>query len=154
MDNKSIPYTKPSISSLEIEYVNDAIRNGWGENCYKYIEKFEKKFAQHIGSKYAIATSSCTGALHMGLYALDIGMGDEVIMANSNWVATASPIIQLGAEPVFVDIHPNSWCIDPNLVESAITEKTKAIIAVHLYGNLCDLEKLKKNWTKVFNPSY
>ena len=99
-------------------------------------------FRQHLGVKYAIATSSCTGALHMGLAALGIGPGDEVIMADTNWIATAAPIVHLGAKPVFVDILPDSWCIDPELVEAAITPRTKAIIAVHLYGNLCDMDRL------------
>ena len=92
--------------------------------------------------QYAIATSSCTGALHMGMHALNIGTGDEVIMADTNWVVTAAPIVHLGAKPVFVDILPNSWCLDPKQVEAAITPKTKAIVAVHLYGNLCEMHEL------------
>jgi len=92
--------------------------------------------------KYAIATSICTGALHMGMAALGIGPSDEVIMADTNWIATASPIVNLGAKPVFVDILPDSWCIDPEKAEAAITPKTKAIVAVHLYGNLCDMDRL------------
>ncbi|WP_205523294.1 DegT/DnrJ/EryC1/StrS family aminotransferase, partial [Pseudomonas viridiflava] len=71
-----------------------------------------------------------------------IGPGDEVIMADTNWIATASPIVQLGATPVFVDILPDSWCLDPAQVEAAITPRTKAIVAVHLYGNLCDMDAL------------
>jgi perosamine synthetase len=78
----------------------------------------------------------------MGLAALGIGPGDEVIMADTNWIATAAPVVHLGATPVFVDILPDSWCIDPALAEAAITPRTKAIIAVHLYGNLCDMDRL------------
>ena len=78
----------------------------------------------------------------MGMAALGIGLGDEVIMADINWIATASPIVHLGAKPVFVDILPDSWCLDPELVEQAITPRTKAIVAVHLYGNLCDMDRL------------
>ncbi len=137
-----IYYTKPSITDLEVKYATDAARNGWGEHCYDYINRFEELFKQHLGVKYAIATSSCTGALHMGMAALGIGPGDEVILADTNWIATASPIVHLGAKPIFVDILPDSWCIDPMQVEAAITPKTKAIIAVHLYGNLCDMEQL------------
>jgi len=140
--NKRIYYTKPSITELEVEYVTDAARNGWGEHCYEYITRFEEAFKAHLGVKYAIATSSCTGALHMGMAALGVGPGDEVIMADTNWIATASPIVQLGAKPVFVDILPDTWCIDPSQVEAAITPKTKAIVAVHLYGNLCDMSAL------------
>jgi perosamine synthetase len=137
-----IHYTKPSITALEVQYAADAAANGWGEKCYEYINRFETLFKKHLGVKYAIATSSCTGALHMGMAALAIGPGDEVIMADTNWIATASPIVQLGAKPIFVDILPDTWCIDPLQVEKAITPKTKAIVAVHLYGNLCEMEKL------------
>lgn len=137
-----IPYAKPSITELEIRYATDAAANGWGERCYDYINRFEDLFKQHLGVQYVIATSSCTGALHMGMAALGIGAGDEVIMADCNWIATASPIVNLGATPVFVDVLADSWCIDPDKAEAAITPKTKAIIAVHLYGNLCDMSRL------------
>jgi perosamine synthetase len=137
-----ILYTKPSITELEVRYATDAAANGWGDKCYEYIDKFEGLFKQHLGVQYAIATSSCTGALHMGMAALGIGPGDEVIMADTNWIATVSPIVHLGAKPVFVDILPDSWCIDPYKAEAAITPCTKAIVAVHLYGNLCDMDRL------------
>lgn len=137
-----IYYTKPSIGQLEVEYASDAVRNGWGDRCYEYIVRFEDMFKKHLGVKYAIATSSCTGALHMGMAALGIGPGDEVIMADTNWIASAAPIVHLGAKPVFVDILPDSWCLDPDKVEAAITPKTKAILAVHIYGNLCDMDRL------------
>ena len=138
-----IPYSKPSITDLEISYATDAAANGWGDQCYAYIDRFENLFKEHLGVNYAIATSSCTGALHMGMAALGIGPGDEVIMADTNWIATASPIVHLGAKPVFVDILPDSWCIDSDKAEAAITSKTKAIVAVHLYGNLCDMDRLR-----------
>lgn len=139
---KKIHYTKPSISDLEIKYANDAVKNGWGEKCYDYIIRFEESFKKYLDVKFAIATSSCTGALHMGLAALGIGNGDEVILADTNWIATASPIKYLSATPVFVDIRKDTWCIDPIQAEAAITKKTKAIIATHLYGNLCDMDRL------------
>jgi len=137
-----IYYTKPSITEREIRYATDAAANGWGERCYEYIERFESLFREHLGVKYAIATSSCTGALHMGLSALGIGPGDEVILADINWVASAAPITYLGAKPILVDVLPDTWCIDPGRAEAAITPRTKAIIAVHLYGNLCDMNAL------------
>lgn len=137
-----ILYTKPSITELEVRYATDAATNGWGEHCYAYIQQFEDLFKQHLGIRHAIATSSCTGALHMGLAALGIGPGDEVILADTNWIATVSPIVNLGATPVFVDIMAESWCIDPERAEAAITPRTKAIVAVHLYGNLCDMKHL------------
>ena len=135
-------YTKPSITDLELRYANDAAASGWGDKCYDYIDRFEEGFRQHLGVSYAIATSSCTGALHMGMVALGIGEGDEVILADTNWIATAAPIVHVGAKPVFVDILAHSWCLDPEKVEAAITPRTKAIVAVHLYGNLCDMDRL------------
>jgi perosamine synthetase len=142
--NERILYTKPSITDKEVDYAADAARNGWGERCYEYIGRFENLFCDYTKASYSIATSSCTGALHMGMAALDIGLGDEVIMADTGWVATASSITYLGAKPVFVDVLPDTWCIDPVQVESAITPNTKAIIAVHLYGNLCEMNQLLK----------
>jgi perosamine synthetase len=137
-----IHYTKPSITALETNYAADAAANGWGERCYEYIHRFEGAFAQHLGVPHAIATSSCTGALHMGMAALGIGPGDEVILADTNWIATAAPIVHLGATPVFVDVLADSWCIDPAAAEAAITPRTRAIVAVHLYGNVCDMKSL------------
>ncbi len=137
-----IPYTKPSITDSEVKYATDAAAHGWGERCYEYLTRFEQAFAEYVGVKHAIATSSCTGALHMGMAGLGIGPGDQVIMADANWIASAAPIVRLGATPVFVDILADSWCLNPDLVEAAITDRTKAIVAVHLYGNLCDMDRL------------
>ena len=137
-----IYYTKPSITEREIHYATDAATNGWGERCYEYIERFETLFRAHLGVEHTIATSSCTGALHMGLTALGIGVGDEVILGDINWIASAAPVTYLGAKPVLVDVLPDTWCLDPARVEAAITQNTKAIIAVHLYGNLCDMDAL------------
>lgn len=139
-----IPINKPSITNLEIEYVNDAIKNGWGENCYNYINKFEKLFSNHIGTNYAVATSSCTGAIHLSLLALGIGPGDQVIVPELTWVATVEPVLYLGAEPIIVDVEKDTWCIDPRSIEEAITNKTKAIIVVHLYGNVCQMDEIMK----------
>jgi perosamine synthetase len=138
-----IVYTKPSITELEISYVTDAVTYGWGPRCYEYIDRLEQQFADYLGVRYAIATSSCTGALHLGLAAAGVGPGDEVIIADTNWIASVAPVVHLGATPIFVDILPDSWCLDPIAVANAITNKTKAIIAVHLYGNLCQMNELK-----------
>jgi len=137
-----IYYTKPSITEKEVAYATDAAANGWGAKCYEYIGKFEGLFADYLNVDFALATSSCTGALHMGMAALNIGAGDEVILADTNWIAAPSVVTHLGAIPVFVDILEDSWCIDPAKAEAAITDKTKAIVATHLYGNLCDMDAL------------
>jgi perosamine synthetase len=139
-----IYYTKPSITELEVAYATDAARNGWGDRCYEYIVRLEKAFAAHLEVPHAISTSSCTGAMHMGLAALGVGPGDEVILGDINWIASAAPVTYLGARPVFVDVLPDSWCLDPAEVEAAITPRTKAIVAVHLYGNLCQLDTLAR----------
>jgi perosamine synthetase len=144
-DTKSrIFYTKPSITQKEIGYTTDAAANGWGEHCYDYIHRFEAIFREHLGVKHAIATSSATGALHIGMAALGIGQGDEVILGDINWIASAAPIVHLGATPILVDVLADTWCLDPAAVEVAITSKTKAILAVHLYGNLCELDALRE----------
>ena len=137
-----IYYTKPSITKLEIDYAADAATNGWGDRCYEYIGRFEDLFRKYLGVNYALATSSCTGAMHIGLSALNVGLGDEVILGDINWIASVAPVTYLGAKPVFVDVLPDTWCIDPTKAEKAITKRTKAIIAVHLYGNLCNIDEL------------
>ena len=91
-----IHYTKPSITEREIAYAADAAANGWGERCYEYIGRFEEAFARHLGVRHAIATSSCTGALHLGMAALDLKPGDEIILGDINWIASAAPITYLG----------------------------------------------------------
>src|SRR6201987_77052 len=90
-----IYYTQPSITEREIRYAADAAANGWGERCYEYIDRFETLFRQHLGVQHALATSSCTGALHMGLAALGVGPGDEVILGDINWIASAAPVTYL-----------------------------------------------------------
>ncbi len=137
---KKIAITKPSISELEIEYVNDAIRNGWGPRCYDYIYRFEKEFARYQNQKFALATSSCTGAIHLALMALGVKAGDEIIVPDITWIASVEPILYIGAKPLFVDVLRDTWCIDPVKIEEAITSKTKAILVVHLYGNLGNMD--------------
>jgi len=141
---KKIHYAKPSITDLEIKFVDDAIRTGWGEKCYDYIKKFEAKFSDYLDVKYSLATSSCTGAITLAFAAIGLQPGDEVIIADINWIASVSPITYFGAKPVFVDIRPDTWCIDHEKIEEAITSKTKAIMVVHLYGNLAEIDIIMK----------
>lgn len=132
----------PSITGLEIEYVTDAIVNGWNHHHSDYIKKFEAQFAEYVGAKHALATSSCTGALHVALLALGVGPGHEVIIPEITWIATASAVVYTGATPVFADIRPDSWVMDPEKVEKLITPRTKAIIPVHLYGHPVEMHRL------------
>jgi perosamine synthetase len=157
MKRNKIHINKPSITEKEISYVNDAITNGWGEKCYEYINRFEKSFAAYTGTQYAMAVSSCTGAIHLALLALGVKPGDEVIIPDITWIATASPILYIGAKPVFVDVLEETWCIDPKKIEAAITPKTKAIIPVHVYGNMSDMDEImaiaKKHNLKVLEDA-
>ena len=139
----------PSISQYESCYAYDAAQNGWNSNWSKYLVELQEKFKEFIGVKYALATSSCTGAMHIALAALDIGPGDEVIVPDQTWVATANAVRYVGATPVFVDINIDNWTIDPHQIEIAITPKTKAIMPVHMYGHPASMEEIlaiaKKN---------
>jgi len=137
-----IPSGGPSITKKEIDYVTDAVTNGWYGNWSGYLDKFEEAFSLYLGVKNSIATSSCTGALHIAMKALDIGSGDEVIVPESTWIASASCVSYVGAEPVFADIESDTWCIDPDDIVRKITSKTKAIIPVHMYGHPADMIKI------------
>ena len=139
-----IPFAKASVSSDDIKTVNDAVRYGWGKRCNDYIYKFENSFSKYINKKYAIATSSCTGALHLALRSINIKSGDEVIVPEITWIGSVAPIIYEKAKPVFVDVSKDDWCIDVNKLEKKISRKTKAIIAVHLYGNIANIKELKR----------
>jgi len=131
----------PWITEHEIAVVTDMMRNGWYN--YDYCEKFQKEFAAYHGRKYGLMTSNCTSAIHLILTALGIGPGDEVIVPDCTWIASAAPITYLGATTVFADIDPANWCLSPEAVRRAITPKTKAIIAVNLFGNMAALDELQ-----------
>ncbi len=139
-----IPISQPTIGDKEIEYVTDAMKSGWVSSLGKYIDQFEDNFAKYCGVKYALTTSSGTTALHLALVALGIGEGDEVIVPDLTFIATANAVRYTGAKVITVDIQKDTLCIDPIEVENAITEKTKAIIPVHLYGHPADMRELKK----------
>ena len=107
------------------------------------VTRFEKEFAAYLGRRYALGVTSCTGALHMALLALGIGPGDEVITTPMTFIATASAIAEVGAKPVFVDVEPDTGNLDANRIEAAITEHTKAILPVHLFGLMCDMRAIR-----------
>jgi perosamine synthetase len=132
----------PSISAREGVYAYDAALNGWNSNWSNYLTAFEKQFAKYVGAKYALSTSSCTGALQIALMSLDIGPSDEVIVPDETWVATANAVRYVGATPVFADIELDTWNIDANSAESLITKNTKAIIAVHMYGHPARMNRI------------
>ena len=137
-----IPISRPHFSGKEEQYVLDAVRSGWVSSIGKYIEAFEEGFAAYCGTKYALTASNGTTALHLALVTAGIGPGDEVIVPDITFVATANAVAYTGAKPVIVDIQPDTLCICPAAVRAAITAKTRAIIPVHLYGHPADMDEL------------
>lgn len=157
MTKKKIPLAGPSITQKEIDYVLDAVTNGWYETYDMHIRKLEKMFAELVGAKYAIATYCGTHALHMATLALGLQEGDEIICVDQSYIATAFAITYVGAKPVFVDIEEKTLCLDVDKIEEAITAKTKAIMVVQFAGYTADMEKLmavaKKHNLKVIEDA-
>lgn len=136
---KRIPVAEPAIDQDDIALVTAAVESGWVSSIGQYIQQFEEGFARYCETKYGVATSNGTTALHLALATLSIGPGDEVIMPTLTFVATANAVKYTGADVVFVDSHPDYWCIDPKKIEAAITPRTRAILPVHIYGHPCDM---------------
>ena len=132
------------VGDLEVEYVTDALRNGWYEDKYYYVEKLESEFSKYHNRSYGLMTPNCTSAIHLILASLGVGNGDEVIMPECTWIASSVSTVHLGAKPIFCDIEKDSWCLDPASVRKSITNKTKAIIVVDLFGNMANWEELEK----------
>ena len=139
-----IPISQPSITQKEIDYVNDAVTSTWISSLGKYIDRFEAEFADFCEARYAICVSNGTVAIQLALTANDIGEGDEVIMPNLSFIATANAVLHCGATPVFADIDSSNLCIDPKGIEKLITPKTKAIMPVHLYGHPAEMDAIVK----------
>jgi perosamine synthetase len=137
-----IPVAEPVLDGNELEYVTECIKSSWISSLGKYIEKFENSFSDFCGVKYGVSTSNGTTALHLALLALGIGKGDEVIIPNLTFIATANAVTYTSAAPILVDSEKETWNIDPEKIEEKITNKTKAILVVHLYGHPCDMDKI------------
>ena len=118
----------PWITKKEIDYVTDAVTTAWYGNANVYHDRFEKAFAEYLGVRFAIALPSCTSAIHLSLLALGVGQGDEVIVPDITWIASAAPVTYVGAIPVFADIDAETWCLSATSFEQCITSKTKAVI--------------------------
>lgn len=132
----------PSITQKEIDYVTDAVTNAWYENANVYHERFERSFAEYVGVSRAVTLPSCTSAIHLSLLAMGVGPGDEVIVPDLTWIASAAPITYVGATTVFADVDRKTWCLSADSLDAAITPRTKAVIIVDLYGNMPDLHSL------------
>jgi perosamine synthetase len=135
-----IPVYKPFIGDTERAYVADAVDSTWISSKGKYLDRFEAEFPEYLGSRFGIATCNGTASLHLALAALGIGPGDEVIVPTLTYVASVNAITYTGATPVFVDSEPEYWNLDPQLIERLITDRTKAIEVVHLYGHPVDMD--------------
>jgi len=137
-----IPVAEPSLGEREVELVTDAVRSGWVSSIGEYVTAFEAELASRCGVADAVATSNGTTALHLALAVAGIGPGDEVIVPSLTFVATAAAVKYLGASPVLAESDAAHWCLDPEDVASRITPRTRAIVAVDLYGHPADMDAL------------
>lgn len=139
-----IPVAAADVSGNEEKYVVEAVRSTWISSTGAFVDRFEAEFAEACGTRTSIAVCNGTVALHLALLALDVRRGDEVLVPSLTYVATANAVRYLGAEPVFVDVDPETWCIDPDKLEAAITRRTRGIIPVHLYGHPADMDAINQ----------
>jgi perosamine synthetase len=137
-----VPVAAPVIGEREIAYVDDAVRSGWVSSLGPYLERFERGFAEYCGVRHAIAVSNGTAALHLALHTLGLGSGDEVVVPDLTFAATAHAVLQIGATPVLVDVEPDTGCLDPVAFERAISPHTRAVVVVHLYGHPADMDRI------------
>ena len=137
-----IPVCEPLLGDNELKYVADCLKSNWISSQGKYLQEFENAFAQYCGCEYGISTTSGTTALHLGLKALGIGPGDEVIVPTFTMIASGFAISYTGATPVLVDSEPETWNMDVSAIEAKITPATKAIMPVHIYGHTCDMDPI------------
>lgn len=137
-----IPVCEPLLAGNELKYVNEAVSTGWISSSGKFVSEFEKQFARYCECEYGIAVCNGTIALHLALLALGIGPGDEVIVPSFTMIASAFAVCYTGAKPVFVDADENTWNIDVSRIESKITSNTKAIMPVHIFGKMCDMDAI------------
>lgn len=144
MNPPFIPVSMPDLSDLETRYAGEAVASTWISSSGAFLDRFESEFAEASASRFALGTTSGTTALHLALAALGLGPGDEVIVPSMTYIATANAVRYCGAEPVFVDIDPATWCLDPTAIESAITPRTKGVVPVHLLGHPADMDPIMK----------
>ena len=139
---RRIPVAAPDLSGNEEAYVVEAVRSGWVSSTGAFLERFEREFAAASGTRHALACSSGTTALHLALATLGVGRGDEVIVPATTFVATANAVRHCNATPVFVDVDPETWCLDPRGVAAAVGPKTVGIVPVHLLGHPADMDAI------------
>jgi perosamine synthetase len=135
---RQVPVAGPWITERERAYVADAVETNWYDRAGDYTGRFETAFATATGRRHAVSLPSCTSGLHLALAALGVRAGDEVILPDLTWIASSAPVTYVGADPVFVDVDPSTWCLSAEALRAAITPRTKAIVAVDLYGGMPD----------------
>ncbi len=140
--SKRLPVASPDVGPLEERYVNEALRSGWISSIGAFVDRFEKDFARFCEVDHAVSVANGTDALFIALRGLGVGPGDEVIVPTLTFAAVAAVVVHNGAEPVFVDVDPEHWNMDPAAVERALSPRTKAIVAVHSYGHPADVDAL------------
>ena len=140
---KRIPIAGPSITDREIQYVLEAVKSGWYTDANTFQERFEETCARLSLRKFALSLPSCTSGLHLAVKAIGLGPGDEVVVADATWIASASPVCYVGATPVFADVESGSWCMSAAALDAAITPRTKAAIVTDLYGGMPDWDALQ-----------
>lgn len=141
---KMMPVAEPKLNGNEFKYLSDAFLSTWISSAGAYINRFEKDFSEYCCAKHGIAVSNGTVAIHLALVAMGIGEGDEVIVPDLTFAATINAVLHAGATPVIVDVDEHSWCISPLAIKAAVSDKTKAIIPVHVYGQPCDMDAIMK----------
>lgn len=140
--NERVPVAAPVIGDTELAYVTDAVRSGWVSSAGPYVDRFEREFAAYVGAKHAVALANGTVSLHLAAHALGLGPGDEVLAPDLTFAATAHAVMLTGATPVLVDVEEETGGIDPVAAARAVTERTRAIVPVHLYGHPADMTAL------------
>ena len=144
MTKTTIPISKPHLEKDEINNVLKCIKSGWISYAGKYVQEFEKTFTNYLGGGFSVAVSNGTAAIELALRTFKIGYGDEVIIPNFTFAATINAVINSGAKPVLADVEKSTWTIDIHEIKKKITKKTKAIIAVHIYGQPAKIDEIKK----------
>ncbi len=139
-----LPISAPSLGGNELKYVSECISTMWISSQGRYVREFEAAVGRFVGSNFSISTTSCTTALQLAVTALDIGAGDEVIVPACTFGASANAVIQAGAKPIFADIDAHTKTISPDAIEAVVSERTRAIMPVHLYGHPCDMDAIMK----------
>jgi len=143
MQSKFIPVCEPLLGGNELTYITDAVSSGWISSSGTYLQKFEKAFAEYCEVQFGVGVCNGTVALHLALVSLGIGKGDEVIIPNFTMIASAFAVCYTGAKPVFIETDKDTWNMDVNKIDEKITSKTKAIMPVHIFGNMCNMDAIK-----------